>query len=92
MTVLGAMAAVYWRKMEELQKAQSRLEANTVSRADLDKKLDDLAAARQSMHEENTRRLERMEDDIKDGLARIHDRMDAALRRPAGVRTRSSDH
>src|SRR5258708_39130896 len=109
-TAFGALAtgiAVLYRgKVDVLEKNQG----NYVTHENLEKQLEKIAEERRviaqaqaTWHQENTRRLERIEDDTKDGLdriecamsrglERIHDRIDAIpASRPPHARTRSTD-
>lgn len=104
-TLLAAVGVLYRGKVDVLEKNQ----VNYVTLDVLDKHLDKIAEERRSIataqaawHAENTRRLERIEDDTKGGLERIegamargleriHDRIDSIPYRPPQTRTRSSD-
>lgn len=83
MALLSGILNVYRRKVDRLED----LKGSYVSRTDLEKHLDGIAAARALMHQENTRKLERIED----GLRRVHDRIDQIPFRTANARTRASD-
>lgn len=87
MALLSAILAVYRKKIDDLEHAHTTLLSSYVTRAELQKQLDDIASARVQMHIENTRKLER----IDDGLTRIHNRIDQVVTRPPNTRTRSSD-
>ncbi len=91
MALLGLIASIYRKRFDKLETSHSTLLANYVSRDDLDRDLEKLAAARRQMHEENTRKLERIEDGIKNGFERIHNRIDDIPFRAPNARTRSSD-
>lgn len=103
--LLTGVAVLYRGKVDTLEKNQG----NYVTHEDLEKHLEkiaeerrQIAASQAGQHTENTRRLERIEDDTKDGLERIgdamqkgleriHDRIDAIAARSTQTRTRSTD-
>lgn len=107
--LLTAIGSVWWGKVSALEKER----VNYVTHEQLDKHMEKIAEERRQIaasqavwHTENTRRLERMEDDtnkgleriegvVSRGLERIHDRIDAIpdppqLRSPH-LRTRKTD-
>lgn len=77
--------------LEILKRSHVKVLTSYVSREDLDKHLTAMATSRTQMHEETTRKFERLEDGIKAGFERIHDRIDDIPSRPPNARTRSSD-
>lgn len=103
--LLTGVAVLYRGKVDAIEKAQ----VNYVTHEDLEKHLEKIADERRviaqaqaTWHQENTRRLERIEDDTKDGLERIegamargleriHDRIDSFANRSPQDRTRSTD-
>lgn len=93
-TLLTAVGAIYRSRVDTLQKEM----VNYVTHSQLQKHLEDMALERrtiansqQQWHMENTRKLERIEDTVNNGLERIHDRIDAIPNRDPGTRTRSTD-
>jgi hypothetical protein len=103
--LLTAIGAVWWGKVAALEKER----VNYVTHDDLEKQMEKIAEERRTIaqaqvaqHVENTRRLDRIEDNtqkglerIEDGMAngleRIHDRIDAFPYRSPQDRTRSTD-
>jgi hypothetical protein len=85
--LLSALAAIYRKKIDDLQDGHTQLLSTYVTREELTRHLDSISQARTAMHSENTRKLERIED----GLSRIHERIDEIPYRSTGARTRSSD-
>lgn len=93
-TLLTAVGVLYRGKVDTLEKER----VNYVTHADLEKHLNKIAEERRliaeaqaTQHSQNTRRLERIEDSVNNGLERIHDRIDKLQVRPASERTRSTD-
>lgn len=92
--LLATFGAIYRNRVDTMQKDMG----NFVTHADLDKHLDKLAEGRKALaqtlaieHRDNTRRLERIEDSVNNGLERIHDRIDNLSIRLPQERTRSTD-
>lgn len=82
--LLTAIGSVWWGKLSALEKER----VNYVTHEQLDTHMKNIAEERRviataqaEQHKENTRRLERIEDDTKDGMERIENAMSKGLER-----------
>lgn len=92
--VLTGFGVLYRGKVDTMEREKVKY----VTHEDLEKHLNKLAEGRKELtntlaieHRDNTRRLERIEDSVNNGLERIHDRIDQFSVRLPGERTRSTD-
>lgn len=87
MALLAGIAGLFHGRVKVLEQAHLRLLSSYVTKDELKEYLRDLGTQRKEMHEQNTGRLERIED----GLQLIHRRIDDIPYRSQGARTRKSD-
>lgn len=91
MTLLAGLGTLFSRRIEVLELAHRTALATYVTKLELEKYMEALATERRDMHGQNTRKLERLEDGLEAGLARIHARIDEIPYRSTNARTRTSD-
>jgi len=87
MAIIGSVLSIYRRKIDDLEKAHADMRVDYIPRDELERHLDAMQKAREAMHADNTRKLERIEDQ----LVRLYDRIDKTVFRPSSNRTRTGD-
>ena len=92
MTVIGALGALFGRRVDVLEEAHRDSLKHFVTREELTSEMQAQTAAKAAMHVENTRRLERIEDNltkqfehVDDGFDKLNVRIDTIVRRYGGA-------